>query len=78
MIMNKEMGANIEFPMSNNATTRNDQVSQRRQKIWERDLPRGVKSIERVHELTELSGGDGRNDWQNRTEQNTAGVSAFY
>jgi hypothetical protein len=77
MIMNKEMGGNLEFPMSNNAAARNDQVSQRRQKIWERDLPRGVKSKERIHELTELGSGDGRNDWLNRTDQNTAGGLPF-
>jgi hypothetical protein len=76
LIVNKEMGGNLEFPMSNNATTRNDGRNQKRQKIWERDLPRGIKSKERIHELSDLENG-GRGDWLTRTEQNTASGLPF-
>ena len=49
LIKEKEQGNRMmEFPMSNNAA-RSDQRSQRRQKIWERELPKGVKSKERLH-----------------------------
>jgi len=61
---NKEQG-NIEFPFS----TRNDMKSQRRQKIWERELPKGCKTKERMHAIDELN--DDRGEWLTRTEQST-------
>ena len=47
IIREKEQG-NLEFPFSNNSNPI-DQRSQRRQKVWERELPRGVKSKERLY-----------------------------
>ena len=61
LIRNKEIG-NVEFPMS----TRSDQVVQRRQKVWERELPRGIKSKERVNDAKEID--DDRGAWLTRTE----------
>ena len=58
---NKEQG-NIEFPFS----TQTDMKSQRRQKIWERELPKGFKSKERVQSIDELN--DDRGEWLTRTE----------
>ena len=63
MIRQKEMGNNVEFPLSNNAA-RSDQRSQRRQKVWERELPRGVKSKERIHEIGDQ---ESRGDWLTQT-----------
>ena len=75
MIRQKELG-NVEFPMSNN-TVRTNQHSQNRQKIWERELPRGIKSKEKIYQISDLEDG-GRGDWLSRTEQNTASGLPFY
>jgi len=56
LLRNKELG-NLEFPMS----TRSDSKAQRRQRVWERDLPKGIKSKERLHDLKELD--DDRRTW---------------
>ena len=75
MIREKEHG-NMEFPMSNNNTARADPRGQRRQKIWERDLPRGVKSKERIHQIGDLD--QDRGNWLTRTEQNNASGLPLY
>ena len=68
LIRNKEQG-NVEFPFS----TRIDHKVQRRQKVWERDLPRGVKSKERLP--ADGSSQDDRGAWLARVadEGQTAG-----
>ena len=71
IIRDKEQGS-MEFPMSNNAA-RSDQRG-RRQKVWERELPRGVKSKERLdHKPDFLEQGINRGDWLHRTEHRLSG-----
>ena len=72
IIRDKEQGS-VEFPMSNNAA-RSDHRG-RRQKVWERELPRGVKSKERLdHKSDFLEQGINRGDWLHRTEHRLDGV----
>ena len=68
----------MEFPMSNNAV-RSDQRTSRRQKIWERDLPKGVKSKEKIHQMSELAAEqDSRGYWLTKTDSLEGGQSNDY